>query len=145
MLWLGLHGIDFLLARLRNDRDGGVANSGMQAFGLLFKTLALLVVLFAALSKSQDVALTAGLTYGLAYTFELGLSLASYFGKPRVTRLRVLLVVAALALIAPAAASARGTSTRRRSSSSTSGSRSTSARSTCRSRRRSRISCSAPP
>ena len=82
VLWLGLHGIDFLLARLRNDRDGGVANSGMQAFGLLFKTLALLVVLFAALSKSQDVALTAGLTYGLAYTFELGLSLATFFGKP---------------------------------------------------------------
>ena len=33
-------------------------------------------------SKSQDVALTAGLTYGLAYTFELGFSLVSYFGKP---------------------------------------------------------------
>ncbi|HEY2354221.1 MAG TPA: hypothetical protein VGH79_04900 [Gaiellaceae bacterium] len=81
VLWLGLHGIDFLLARLRNDKDGGVANSGMQAFGLLFKTLALLVVLFAALSKSQDVALTAGLTYGLAYTFELGLSLSTYFGS----------------------------------------------------------------
>jgi hypothetical protein len=81
VLWLGLHGIDFLLVRLRNDRDGGVANSGMQAFGLLFKTLAVLVVLFAALSKSQDVALTAALTYGLAYTFEFGMSLASYFGK----------------------------------------------------------------
>jgi hypothetical protein len=81
VLWLGLHGIDFLLARLRNDRDGGVANSGMQAFGLLFKVLALLVVLFAALSKSQDVAFTAALTYGLAYTFELGLSLSSFFGS----------------------------------------------------------------
>ena len=81
MLWLGLHGIDFLLVRLRNDEGGGVRNSGMQAFGLLFKTLALLVVLFASLSKSQDVALTAALTYGLAYTFELGLSLSSYFGS----------------------------------------------------------------
>jgi hypothetical protein len=80
VLWLGLHGIDYLLVRLRNDKDGGVANSGMQAFGLLFKVLALLVVLFAALSKSQDVALTAALTYGLAYTFELGFSLSSYFG-----------------------------------------------------------------
>ena len=82
VLWLGLHGIDYLLVRLRKDKDGGVANSGMQAFGLLFKVLALLVVLFAALSKSQDVALTAGMTYGLAYTFELGLSLSSYFGSP---------------------------------------------------------------
>jgi hypothetical protein len=81
VLWLGLHGIDFLLTRLRNNRDGGVANSGLQAFGLLFKVLALLVVLFAALSKSQDVALTAALTYGVAYTFEFGLSLSSYFGS----------------------------------------------------------------
>jgi hypothetical protein len=82
VLWLGLHGIDFLLARLRNDKDGGVANSGMQALGLFFKVIVLLVVLFAALSKSQDVALTAALTYGLAYTFELGFSLSSYFGNP---------------------------------------------------------------
>ena len=81
VLWLGLHGIDFLLGRLRSDADGGARNSGMQAFGLLFKVLVLLVVLFAALSKSQDVALTAALTYGLAYTFELGLSLSSYFGS----------------------------------------------------------------
>jgi hypothetical protein len=81
LLWLGLHGIDFLLARLRNDADGGVRNSGMQAFGLLFKTLALLVVLFAALSKSQDIAFAAALSYGLAYTFELGLSLTSFFGS----------------------------------------------------------------
>jgi hypothetical protein len=81
VLWLGLHGIDFFLARLRNDPDGGVRNSGMQAFGLLFKTLALLVVMFAALSKSHDMALTAALTYGLAYTFELGFSLSTYFGS----------------------------------------------------------------
>ena len=81
VLWLGLHGIDFFLGRLRDDPDGGARNSAMQAFGLLFKLLVLLVVLFAALSKSQDVALTAALTYGLAYTFELGLSLSSYFGS----------------------------------------------------------------
>ena len=81
VLWLGLHGIDFLLARLRNDPNGGVRNSGMQAFGLLFKTLALLVVMFAALSKSHEVVLTAAVTYGLAYTFEFGFSLTSYFGS----------------------------------------------------------------
>ena len=81
VLWLGLHGIDFLVARLRNGPSGGVGSSAMQAFGLFFKVMVLLVVLFAALSKSQDVALTAALTYGLAYTFELGLSLTSYFGS----------------------------------------------------------------
>ena len=61
------------------------------------------------------------------------------------TRLRVLLIVGALALIAPAGGVRARNSTRRRSSSSTRGSRSISARSTSRSRRPSRISCSAPP
>ncbi len=55
----------------------------MQAFGLFFKLITILVVLFAALAADRDVALVAaGLTYGLAYTFELGLSLATYFGTP---------------------------------------------------------------
>ena len=52
LLWLGLHALD------------------------------LLVVLFVALAADTNVALTAGLTYGLAYTFELGFSLVSYFGTP---------------------------------------------------------------
>jgi hypothetical protein len=77
-LWLGLHALDFVLARARTKT--GLASSGMQAFGLFFKLIALLVVLFAALAADKDVALAAALTYGLAYTFELGLSLVAYFG-----------------------------------------------------------------
>jgi hypothetical protein len=77
-LWIGLHGLDFLLARARTSTSS--ASSGMQAFGLFFKLIALLVVLFAALAADRGVALAAVLTYGLAYTFELGLSLATYFG-----------------------------------------------------------------
>jgi hypothetical protein len=80
VLWLGLHGLDFVLARTRQPQPRGVASAGVQAFGLFFKVIAILVVLFAALAADQDVALTAALTYGLAYTFELGLSLVSYFG-----------------------------------------------------------------
>jgi hypothetical protein len=77
-LWLGLHAIDFVLVRARTNTS--LASSGMQAFGLFFKAIALLVVLFAALSADRDVALAAALTFGLAYTFELGLSLVTYFG-----------------------------------------------------------------
>ncbi len=84
VLWLGLHALELLLVRVRQKQPGGFAGSGMQAFGLLFKIIALLLVLFAALAANRDVALTAALTYGLAYTFELGLSLASYFGAPSV-------------------------------------------------------------
>jgi hypothetical protein len=55
----------------------------MQAFGLLFKTLGLLVVLFAVASSSPRLALAAALVYALAYTLELGLSLLVYFGGTR--------------------------------------------------------------
>jgi hypothetical protein len=41
-------------------------------------------VLLAALAANRDVALATLLTYGLAYTFELGLSLVHYFGTPSV-------------------------------------------------------------
>ena len=80
VLWLGLHGLDYFLTRVRQPQPSGFASSGVQAFGLFFKVIAILVVLFAALAADQDVALTAALTYGLAYTFELGLSLVTYFG-----------------------------------------------------------------
>ena len=80
MLWLGVHGLDYFLSRVRQPQPSGLASSGLQAFGLFFKVIAILVVLFAALAADQDVALTAALTYGLAYTFELGVSLVTYFG-----------------------------------------------------------------
>ena len=80
VLWFGLHALEVLLVRSRQKESTGVASSGMQAFGLFFKVMAILVVLFAALAASQDIALAAALAYGLAYTFELGLSLATYFG-----------------------------------------------------------------
>jgi hypothetical protein len=82
LLWLGLHGLDLLVVRARSKPGGGVASSGIQAFTLFFKLIALLVVLFAALAADRNLALTTALTYGLAYTFELGLSLATYFGTP---------------------------------------------------------------
>jgi hypothetical protein len=81
VLWLGLHGLDLLVVRARS-KPGGAASSGLQAFTLFFKLIALLIVLFAALAADRNLALTTALTYGLAYTFELGLSLASYFGTP---------------------------------------------------------------
>ena len=56
------------------------AASGVQVFALLFKSIGLLVVLFAALAADRGLAVAAALTYGLAYTFELGLSLVFYFG-----------------------------------------------------------------
>ena len=82
VLWLGIHGLDLILRRARKD-TGNLAASGMQAFGLLFKTLGLLVVLFAVAASSPNVALAAALVYALAYTLELGLSMVAYFGGTR--------------------------------------------------------------
>lgn len=82
VLWFSIHALDFVLRRARRD-TGNLAASGMQAFGLFFKTLGLLVVLFAVASSSPRVALAAALVYALAYTLELGLSLVVYFGGTR--------------------------------------------------------------
>lgn len=84
VLWLGLHALDLFLIRARAKPGSSPASSGIQAFALFFKLIALLIVLLAALAANRDVALATLLTYGLAYTFELGLSLANYFGTPTV-------------------------------------------------------------
>jgi hypothetical protein len=82
VLWLAVHGVDALLRRARGDA-ANVAASGVQAFGLFFKAIGLLVVLVAAAVASPHLAVAAAVTYALAYTLELGLSLATYFGAAK--------------------------------------------------------------
>ena len=82
VLWVAVHAIDVLLRRAR-PHTASLAASGMQAFGLFFKSVGLLVVLVATVVASPHVAVAAAVTYALAYTFELGLSLATYFGATR--------------------------------------------------------------
>jgi hypothetical protein len=82
VLWIAVHALDVLVARARKQ-TGNLAASGVQAFGLFFKSIGLLVVLLATLATNQELAVAAALTYALAYTAELGLSLALYFGAAR--------------------------------------------------------------
>jgi hypothetical protein len=82
ILWLGLEAIEFLLTRLRGGTSN-VAASAVLAFGLTFKAVVVLAVLFATAVSHPHLALAAALVYVLAYTFELGLSLATYFGGAR--------------------------------------------------------------
>jgi hypothetical protein len=82
VIWVATHAVDLLLTRARGGTDS-VAASGVQAFGLLFKSLGLLAVLLSAAVSSRDLAIAAIVTYALAYTAELGLSLALYFGATR--------------------------------------------------------------
>ena len=82
VLWVAVHAIDLLLRRSKGQ-TGNLAASGVQAFGLFFKSIGLLVVLIAAFAASPHLAVAAALTYALAYTFEFGLSLVTYFGASR--------------------------------------------------------------
>jgi hypothetical protein len=79
VLWFGLEVIELVLTRLR-ERTDNVAASAVLAFGLTFKAVLVLAVLIAAAATHPDVAVAAAIVYVLAYTFQLGLSLASYFG-----------------------------------------------------------------
>ena len=80
VLWLAVHALELLLARLQ-ARTSNLAASGVQAFGLFFKAIGLLVVLLAAAATDRSLGIAAALTYGLAYTLELGLSLLAYFSE----------------------------------------------------------------
>jgi hypothetical protein len=82
ILWVGLEAIELVLVRLRG-RTGHVASSAVLAFGLSFKAIAVLAVLVAAAATRPHLAVAAAVVYVLAYTFQLGLSLFSYFGGGR--------------------------------------------------------------
>jgi hypothetical protein len=79
VLWFGLETIELVLTRLRGG-TGNVAASAVLAFGLTFKAIVVLAVLIAAAATHPHLAAAAAIVYVFAYTFELGLSLFSYFG-----------------------------------------------------------------
>jgi hypothetical protein len=81
VLYAAIHLLNLLLTRARPAGDS-LAGSGVQAFGLFFKSIGLLVVLVATAASNRHLAIAAAVTYALAYTAELGLSLVSYFGSP---------------------------------------------------------------
>jgi hypothetical protein len=82
VLWFGLEAIELVLTRLRGG-TGNVAASAVLAFGLSFKAIVVLAVLIAAAATDPYLAAAAAIVYVLAYTFELALSLFTYFGSTR--------------------------------------------------------------
>lgn len=82
ILWAFVHALDFVVARVRKPA-ANLAGSAVQVFGVFFKAIVLLAVLVATAAAHPHVAVAAVVTYALAYTFELGLSLATYFGGTR--------------------------------------------------------------
>ena len=82
VLWAGTWGLGLLLRHLRSPM-GNLASSGVLAFELFFKSVAVLVVVVALAASDASLAVAALLVFALAYTLELGLALASYFGGSR--------------------------------------------------------------
>ena len=80
LLWVGSQAFGLLLSRLSPSVDN-LAGSGVLAFGMMIRMLAVLVVLLVVVASDKDVGLAAALVYGLAYTAELGLSLAGYYSQ----------------------------------------------------------------
>jgi hypothetical protein len=79
LLWVAVRAIGLLLDRVKGAGENTAA-SGLVAFGMMFKALAVLIVLVAVASSHPHTAVAAAVVFGLAYTVELALSLYSYFG-----------------------------------------------------------------
>ena len=81
VLWVGSQGLGFLLQRLAS-RTGNLAAAGVVGFGMMFRGIAVMVVILAVAVSDAWLGVAAAITYALAYTAELGLSLVSYYTGP---------------------------------------------------------------
>jgi hypothetical protein len=81
-LWAASQAFGLLLSRLRVGA-GDLGSSGVMAFGMMFRAIAVMIVVLAVAVSEPSLALGAALLYALAYTLELGLSVVAYFsGSP---------------------------------------------------------------
>lgn len=78
VLWVGVQALGLLLTRIRPSTDN-LAASGVLAFGMMGRALAVLFVLVAVAASDGRLALAAALLYALAYTAELVVSVATYY------------------------------------------------------------------
>jgi hypothetical protein len=78
VLWVGSEALGFVLTRLQ-QRTGNLAAAGVVAFGMLFRAIAVMVVVFAVAVSDKWLGLAAALTYAAGYSATLGLSLLTYF------------------------------------------------------------------
>ena len=80
VLWIGGELLGLVLARVRKSQPGN-AGAGVQGVGMMFRGIAVMVVLLAVVVSNTSVGVSAAIVYALAYTLELMLSLVTYFGS----------------------------------------------------------------
>lgn len=81
VLWLAAQALGLLLGRLRPGLDS-LAASGVVGVGMMFRAVAVMIVAIAVAARDAELGLAAALVYALAYSLELGVSLATYFAGP---------------------------------------------------------------
>jgi hypothetical protein len=79
VLWIAGELIALVLGRLPLGLDN-LAASGVVAVGMTVRVIGVMVVLIAVTIADKPVGVAAGLLYVAAYTLELAVSLAAYFG-----------------------------------------------------------------
>ncbi len=82
VLWVGSEGFGWLLTRLRS-RTGNLAAAGVVAFGMLFRAIAVMAVIFAVAISDKWLGLAAALTYAAGYSAAFGLQLVAYYSGPK--------------------------------------------------------------
>lgn len=80
VLWVAGQALSLLLTRLQPGA-GNLAASGVVGISMMFRAVAVGVVLIAVAASDPELGIAAALVYALAYTLELTLSLLSYFGS----------------------------------------------------------------
>jgi len=78
VLWLAAEAVGLLLSRLSLGADN-LAAAGVRGVGMMFRSVAVMVVVIVVATSDVAVGVSAGVVYALAYTLELMLSLTSYF------------------------------------------------------------------
>ena len=82
VLWVGSEALGWVLTRLQ-QRSGNLAAAGVVAFGMLFRAVAVMAVVFAVAVSDKWLGLAAALTYAAGYSAALGLQLVAYYSGPR--------------------------------------------------------------
>jgi hypothetical protein len=58
-----------------------LAAAGVRGIGMMFRTVAVMIVVIVVAASNAELGLAAGVLYALAYTLELALSLTTYFAS----------------------------------------------------------------
>lgn len=81
VLWAASEGLGLVLGRLKIGVDN-TGSSGVVAFGMMFRAIAVMIVLIAVAASNKHLGLTAALLYAVAYTMQLGVGLLTFFTGP---------------------------------------------------------------